>query len=72
MSGFRADRAEKKNRSRIRYFARGYARGFNDGHMDAKENLKEIIIMRLNNDAVVQMTATTDALIRIVEIIEEL
>jgi hypothetical protein len=52
-------------------FLDGYALGFVEGHRDAAQWTKQRIIDDLNHDAVISMTLDTDALERIVRIVEE-
>lgn len=49
----------------------GYALGFVEGHRDASQWTKQRIIDDLNHDAVITMTFDTNALERVVRIVEE-
>lgn len=52
-------------------YLEGYALGFVEGHRDAAQWIKQRIIDDLNHDAVITMTFDTDALERVVRIVEE-
>jgi hypothetical protein len=49
---------------------RGYASGYMAGHFDATEYMAERVILEMQSDAVLSMTADLDTLERFVEIIE--
>ena len=49
---------------------RGYSAGYRDAHYDSMDSFSERIIQEMQQDAVLSMTADTDTLERIVEIIE--
>ena len=49
---------------------RGYAAGYMAGHFDATEYMAERVILEMQSDAVLSMTADLDTLERFVEIIE--
>jgi hypothetical protein len=57
--------------SRKTVFIDGYALGFVEGHRESAHWTKQRIIDDLNHDAVITMTLDTDALERIVRIVEE-
>ena len=49
---------------------RGYAAGYREAHLDTMNFFSEQVILEINQDAVLSMTADLDTLERIVEIIE--
>jgi hypothetical protein len=51
-------------------YYRGYAAGYTAGHFDATEYMAERVILEMQSDAVLSMTADLDTLERFVEIIE--
>ena len=65
----RAMRKWAKRKLKDIYY-RGYAGGYMAGHFDATEYMAERVILEMQSDAVLSMTADLDTLERFVEIIE--
>jgi hypothetical protein len=49
---------------------RGFAAGYEEGHRDGMDYLTDRVTQEIINDAVLSMTADTDTIERVVEILE--
>jgi ABC-type uncharacterized transport system fused permease/ATPase subunit len=49
---------------------RGFAAGYQEGHRDGMDYLTDRVTQEIINDAVLSMTADTDTIERVVEILE--
>jgi hypothetical protein len=57
-------------RKAVDIWYKGYSAGYRDAHHDSIEFFSERVIQEMHQDAVLSLTADTDTLERIVEIIE--
>lgn len=70
MSGFRPDPVERKFRRRLNAKHRNWAKGYIDGWRAAKSVMIDDITREILEDAVLRMTADTDTIRRVIEIVE--
>lgn len=70
MSGFRPDPIERKFRRKLNARHRQWAKGYIDGWRAAKSIMIDDLTHQIINDAFLQMTADTDTIERVIEIVE--
>ena len=67
---FRLAWREWLQRKAVDTWYRGFAEGYEEGHRDGMDYLTDRVIQEIINDAVLSMTADTDTIERVVEVIE--
>jgi hypothetical protein len=70
MAMFRLAWREWLQRRATDIWYRGFAAGYKDGHTDGIDYFTDRVINEIINDAVLSMTADTDTIERVVEIVE--
>lgn len=67
---FRLAWREWLQRKAVDTWYRGFASGYEEGHKDSLDYFTDRVTQEIINDAVLSMTADTDTIERVVEIIE--
>jgi hypothetical protein len=67
---FRLAWREWLQRKAVDTWYRGFAVGYQEGHRDGMDYLTDRVTQEIINDAVLSMTADTDTIERVVEILE--
>lgn len=70
MAMFRLAWREWLQRKAVDTWYRGFAAGYQEGHKDSLDYFTDRVTQEIINDAVLSMTADTDTIERVVEIIE--
>jgi hypothetical protein len=70
MAIFRLAWREWLQRKAVDTWYRGFAAGYQEGHRDGMDYLTDRVTQEIINDAVLSMTADTDTIERVVEILE--
>ena len=70
MAMFRLAWREWLQRKAVDTWYKGFAAGYQEGHRDGMDYLTDRVTQEIINDAVLSMTADTDTIERVVEILE--
>ena len=70
MAMFRLAWREWLQRKAVDTWYKGFAAGYEEGHRDGMDYFTDRVIQEIVNDAVLSMTADTDTIERVVEIVE--
>ena len=70
MAMFRLAWREWLQRKAVDTWYQGFAAGYQEGHRDGMDYLTDRVTQEIINDAVLSMTADTDTIERVVEILE--